>query len=396
MKPFFPALLIITACLNRAERQPSSDSTSTQPARPTLALRSALPAATSDTGFWADTARVGDTVFYHRGRAITSVQVLTDSTWFQIFGIPFGLFGSWKGNTFQPNQDWATQGYGSDNASTLSGRLAYLQQHNLRMVLIPTGGARCNYLTPVCVNGKPASGSKFDMAKWKAQINTFNTPALRQTITAAAKAGTIIGASLMDEPYNCAGAGTGNAANSWGPCGTMTRARVDSLCAYAQTVFPGVPVGVFANFNLPDLTGTYRTCDFFTSQYGVRKGDMVAYRDSAVMMAKRSHMALSTALNVLDGGDQAPLKDAQGHRKTDYAATDCPLSTTGGRGTYFPNCRMTPAQVVRFGTILGSVGCFVTGFKYAADMLADSTYQAAFREVSLVLKNRPRISCFRG
>jgi hypothetical protein len=91
----FPALLIITACLNRAERQPSSNSTSTRPVRPAMALRSAIPVNKADTGFWADTsARHGDTVFYHRGRAITSVQVLTDSTWFQLYGIPFGLFGS--------------------------------------------------------------------------------------------------------------------------------------------------------------------------------------------------------------------------------------------------------------------------------------------------------------
>ena len=31
---------------------------------------------------------------------------------------------------------------------------------------------------------------------------------------------------------------------TWGPAGTMTKARVDDMCAYVKAIFPTLPVGV--------------------------------------------------------------------------------------------------------------------------------------------------------
>ena len=62
----------------------------------------------------------------------------------------------------------------------------------------------------------------------------------------------------MDEP-NVSGGGDGN---TWGPPGTMTKARVDSLCADTKAMFPTLPVGVQHRYDVFEPTKSYRVCDF--------------------------------------------------------------------------------------------------------------------------------------
>ena len=59
-----------------------------------------------------------------------------------------------------------------------------------------TGGSHSLYLT----NGV------FDLAKWKAKMDAYNTTAVKSAVAAAVADGTIIGNSVMDEP-NVAGLG---------------------------------------------------------------------------------------------------------------------------------------------------------------------------------------------
>jgi hypothetical protein len=165
---------------------------------------------------------------------------------------------------------------------------------------------------------------------------------------------------------------------------------VDSLCGYARAMFPTLPQGVFQNYGLA-RDSAYRVCDFITSQYRTAKGSLTDYRDGALALCRRDRHACSFSINILDGG--IPVKRTPG--QTSYAAGDCPLSTTGGRGTYFPNCRMTAQQVRDAGRILGTAGCFLTAWRYDSAFMASPANQQAFRDVLETLAAKPATPCIR-
>ena len=76
---------------------------------------------------------------------------------------------------------------------------------------------------------------KFDLAKWRARMDTYNTPAIKQAVAAAVADGTIIGNSVMDEPHN------ETVAAGWG--GNVTKAMVDGMCGYVKQIFPTLDGG---------------------------------------------------------------------------------------------------------------------------------------------------------
>jgi hypothetical protein len=394
--PHLPILLVALAACSERTAQIKNNLDAAAPlfqrtavvteSEPLLVRRfgGSTPQFRTDTLIWADTATRGDTTFLSRGRAITTTAVLTDSQWIRLAqpalagGIPFGLFGLWNGTRLQPNIDVFSLTYGGESPATLMARLALARSRGVKMLTAMTGGARANYLT----NGV------FDMTKWKLRMSAYNTAELRAAVARAVSEGTLIGNSVMDEPFN--DGGPGNEGNSWGPKGTMSKARVDSMCGYARAIFPTLPQGVFQDYHLA-ADGSYRVCDFITSQYADRKGPLRAYRDSALALCSRDRHACSFSINVLDGGIQAP----RARGKTTWAVEDCPFTTTGGRGTYFPNCRMTAAQVREAGTILGSAGCFLSGWRYDSAFVAQPENRAAFRDVVTTLAARPAASCIR-
>jgi hypothetical protein len=397
MKPInhYGLLVALAGCSGSAEKESASlvqDSVSFAASR--LEVEPVAPVALrainagwrgpTDTLPWADTAQRGDTTFFNRGRVITSTVVLTDSQWIRLSlpaaltGVPAGLFSVWDGTALKPNAELFTLTYGGESPATLLARLDVARSRGIRMVTSMTGGARANYLT----------AGAFDMEKWKARMKAYDTPEIRAAVARAVSEGTLLANSVMDEPFNLGN--PGNEANGWGPAGTMSKARVDSMCGYARAIFPMLPQGVFHDYTM-EPEGSYRVCDFLTTQYRVVKGTLAEYRDGALMLCRRDHHACSFGINVLDGG--IPARRAPG--KTDYAPGDCPLTTTGGRGTYFPNCRMTPAQVRDAGMVLGPAGCFLTGFRYDSAFMAKPENQQAFMEVIAVLSALPPTSCIR-
>ncbi len=356
------------------------------------AVSIAAPAVHSDTLVWADSATRGDTTFFGRGRVVSTVTVLADSHWVQLKqaqqdppvlpGIAFGLGGVWDGTRIKPNAELMTLVYGSEAPRTIVARLRLARSLGMRMVTVMTGGARANYLTD----------GVFDMAKWKARMDAYDKPEIRDAVAEAVSDGILIGNTVMDEPFNVGG--PGNEANGWGPKGTMSKARVDSMCGYARSIFPMVPQGVVQDYT-EEPTGSYQVCDFITTQYRVAKGSLTRYRDESLALCRRDRHACAFAINVLDGGIQAPRRRADGTRKQDYEPGDCPLTTTGGQGTYFPNCRMTAEQVREAGRALGPAGCFLTGFRYDSAFMASPENQAAIRDVIATLATRQGSPCVR-
>ncbi|MFL5495508.1 MAG: hypothetical protein ACJ8DC_14085 [Gemmatimonadales bacterium] len=298
------------------------------------------------------------------GLADTAVVTLTvalasgDAT-----GIPYGPYNGWSTTTtLQPNSGSFTLSIDGYSASTLLDRIAAARAAHRKLILNLTGGAHDNYLT----NGV------FDPAKWGAKMETFNTSAIRNAMAAAVLDGTVIGESVMDEP-NTSGLGDGN---TWGPAGTMTKVRVDSLCGVVQRMFPSLPVGVAHNHTAFEPTKGYRVCDFILSQYSARFGSVTAFRDGGLQIASRDGHAILFAMNLLDGGVQ----DRDG-------TWDC--TGTGGLGTRSPNCRMTADQVRDWGITLGSAGSALVMWRYDATFASRTDNQQAFRDVAARLASLP-------
>ncbi len=258
-------------------------------------------------------------------------------------GIPFGPFAAWDGSSLKPNAGMFTLTVTSVTASNIVSKISEARATKTKLLLAMTGGAHDNYLT----------FGVFDRSKWDAKMDSFNQPAIQSAVAGAVADGTIIGNVVMDEP-NVSGSGDGN---TWGPAGTMTKARVDSLCGYVKELFPTLPAGVQHRHDIFEPTKSYRVCDFVASQYASRVGDATAFRDSGLAMARRDGHAILFAMNILNGGVQ----DKDG-------VYDCTGPGQGGKGTYSPNCRMT-AQLVRdIGQTLGPAGCGFMVWRYDDDL----------------------------
>lgn len=300
--------------------------------------------------------------------ATAPAPALTGST--LAFG-PFGLFNT-AGLT-NPDAAFATLGQDSYNASNVVTRIEAARARGIHLILALTGGKHENYLSTI------DGVYQFDRDKWEAKLQTFNTTSIRQAIAAGVADGTIIGASVMDEP-NVSGAGDGN---TWGPPGTMTKARVDSLCGDFKALFPTLPAGVGHRWDVFEPTKSYRVCDFITSQYSTRIGSVTTWRDGGLAMARRDGHEIMFSMNLLNGGTQ----DKDG-------TWDC--AGTGGRGLLSPNCRMTAAQVAEYGLALGPAGCGgLLMWEYDDSFMANADNQKAFQQIRDRLSTLPSRPCRR-
>jgi len=268
-------------------------------------------------------------------------------------GIPFGPSGSMLTETSQVAPFTMTiQGVTPSNILSFLSKARYAKS---KLSLNMTGGHHDKYMTY----------GVFDMAKWKAAMDEYNTPAIRQAVADAVADGTIVGNSVMDEPH-VHGGGDGN---SWGPEGTMTKVAVDQMCGYAKAMFPTLPVGVAHRHDAFEPTKSYRVCEFIISAYSSRHGSVTAFRDEGLALARRDGHAIMFSMNILNGGTQ----DRDG-------VWDC--SGTGGKGTYSPNCRMTPQQIRDNGLVLGPAGCGLGMWRYDAAFIGNPENLRAFKDVA--------------
>ena len=163
----------------------------------------------------------------------------------------------------------------------------------------------------------------------------------------------------------------------------MTKARVDGLCTYVKNMFPTMLVGVVHNHQTFEPTKSYQVCEFLVDQYSWRKGDVNDFIQAGLDLGRRDGLGIIFSMNILNGGIQA-VRDG---------LWNCPLSTTGGRGTFDPNCRMTAQQVREWGTTLGSAGCAMMMWKYDDAFMANPENAQAFKDVAATLASLPAKSC---
>ena len=285
-------------------------------------------------------------------------------------GIPFGAFAGWTGTQLKPNSENFSATFGSIGANDILEQITVARSKGKKLMLAMAGGH-----VPYLTNGV------FDRAKWNTAMQTYNTPAIRDAIARGVADGVIIGNSVMDEPQ-VHGMGDGN---TWGPRGTMTKVRVDSLCAYTKAIFPTLPVGVVHTHDAFEPTKSYRVCEFIVDQYESRFGSVAAFRDAGLALARRDGHAIAFSLNILNGGVQA----------TRDGLWECSPTETAGRGTYNPNCRMTAEQVRNFSMVLGPAGCGLLMWRYDYTFMADPANVQAFKDIAAKLGSAPAKSCRR-
>jgi hypothetical protein len=285
-------------------------------------------------------------------------------------GVPFGPYNIMNGYT---TYAWGPAPFTvSLNGNTGPGgvipQIQAARAKGQKLMLSLTDGPRRLQIT----NGK------FDMVKWKLRMDGYNTAAIRAEVAKGITDGTIIGNATINEPKNA----------EWG--GVVNKLVLDQMCGYVRKIFPTLPSGPIT-VHWWRSTETYRTCDFIVDQYSYDqpplgwgtpggKGNAAAWRDAALAQARKEGITIAFSMNVLDGGPMG---------------STCPLTTTGGPGTYAGHCKMTPTQVRDFGRTLGPSGCAMFMWMYDQTFMSKATNIQAFKDVAATLAVSPGRSCRR-
>jgi hypothetical protein len=282
-------------------------------------------------------------------------------------GIPFGPSSLWTLNKLEygPAPFTASQNYIS--ADTLIQQINAARSKGHRLVLAMAGGLPTRYTT----NGK------FDLAKWKTRMNTYNRSTLKTAVATAVADGTVIGNMMIDEPETV----------RWG--GNITKATLDQMAVYAKTIFPTLPEGL--NHGPPGYkwraTERYTKVDYVLYQYNhwVNSGNLVAWRDAVLAQAKLDGVRPALSLNVLNGGKQ---DKGDGNY-------DCAGAGQGGFGTAYPNCQMTADQVRTWGKALTPYACFMMVWRYDKAYMTEPANQLAFKDIAALAASKPKPTCKR-
>lgn len=285
-------------------------------------------------------------------------------------GIPFGPIGLWEMNTLIFGPAPFTGSHNFINPDTLILQINAARNKGQRLMTAMTGGDIRQYIT----NGN------FDLAKWKTGMSRYNKSALKTAVAAAVTDGTLIGNSLIDEPE----------VKKWGT--TLSKPVLDQMAAYAKTIFPTLPMGV--DHGPPAYkwrsTERYTKVDYVVYQYAwwVTKGNVNSWRDAVLAQAKLDGVKPAFSLNVLNGGVQD-----QGD-----GLYDCIGTGMAGKGTRYPNCKMTADQIKTWGTTLTPLGCFMTMWWYDTpwkSYYTNTANQTSFKALATLAASKPKPSCKR-
>ncbi len=288
-----------------------------------------------------------------------------------VSGIGFGFSQVWLALGKPNNAAVSTLAQVNATPATIIGILDTMRTRRIRVLTTMTGGSHPLYMSVI------NDTLRFDMAKWRAAMAAYQTPEIQAAVAKAVTDGILVGNSVMDEPH-VYGLGDGN---TWGPRGTMTKVRVDSLCAYQKEILPTLPAGVTHQHDVFEPANSYRVCEFLVDQYNSRLGTPTQFRDRALAMANRDSMAIVFGLNILGGG----YKDADAKRDPvtgTWTGWDC-AREGGYRGPYAPLCQMTPTQAQSWGSILIVAGCAFRIWRWDDQDLVGKEYGDAFSAVAL-------------
>jgi concanavalin A-like lectin/glucanase superfamily protein len=309
----------------------------------------------------------------------------------------FTIFELWNSTELQENAEPFNGSLGPNETPTiLIDRIEAARQLEMTVILSLTGGRHNKYLSPClesdCTSHNPdaTQDSIFDLSKWTAVLNTFDTDPIKEAIAAAVSEGIVLGFIMVDEPHHF----------SWGghtsTGGYFNKAKLDAMADQVHLIFPTLPVGVGQGGQHSwRAAERYTKLDFVMYQYSqFRNGkNVTAFRDSSLTQAGLDGVVPVLGVNLLDGGERI---------------INCPTPQTGGKGTFGDgstadwtgNCRMTAAQVrAAADTILkvngsGRRAAGFSGWRYDTDMMRD--YKPTFFDVRDMVNALPPRSYKRG
>lgn len=279
-------------------------------------------------------------------------------------GIPFGPTQSFTGAATRATAGLSGQSLCMDgvSASQLTQRIEYAAANKLKLILNMTGGAHTDYTT----NGV------FDRTKWNNKMQTFNTSTLIASMASAVSAGVVVGCSVMDEPFH----------PSWGPSGTMTKVKIDSLCTYVKSIFPTIPVGVAHGYQQFEPNNSYNEIDFIISIYQFVFSNSTTWRDNTLAMCARDGHNVLFGLNCIAGGPKIPgcfTSNADccpgGLGSNDTSTSGNWTSQQGANGIF---CGMNPSQLSRIGYLLAPSSLGFIMWRYDAEYFSTSTWAPLF------------------
>ena len=121
-------------------------------------------------------------------------------------GVPFGIYDFWTTPTKTQSSGLAALAASHDYMlpGEMVSHISAARAQGIHVVLAMTGASHDRYKT----------AGVFDMAKWRAAMDGYNTPSIQSAVADAVADGTIIGNSVMDEPQQ-----SGTDGKAWGPEG---------------------------------------------------------------------------------------------------------------------------------------------------------------------------------
>lgn len=344
---------------------------STIPVEPAPVVWSASCGTITQAGLWTAPSTPGSCTIsaQQAGSVIAPATFTVAAPPPGITGVPFGATQVWN-DLGTPASEGVNLAQDPVTPSVIITRLQTAKTYNLKVVLNLPGGGHALFMS--VIDGV----NQFDHAKWSAALQRYDTPAIKQAVATAVSEGTLIAANYLDEPH-AKGLGDGN---TWGPAGTFTKARVDSLCAEGRALFPTLPAFVTHEHQIFEPTKSYRDCQGLIDQYRYTSGiPLLTFRADALTMANRDGLGLIFGANVLGGG----------YRDTD-GVWDC-KDQGGYLGTSTGLCAMPPVQLDSTTRILGPWGCGFRMWRWDDVRLRD--YQPTMRDVSAYLASVPGRPC---
>ena len=222
----------------------------------------------------------------------------------------------------------------------------------------------------------------FSMLGYDTALARYNRSDVLSAVSKAYADGVLLRINLIDEPW-VNGQGDGN---TWGPNG-LTKQQVDTICAKAKRLFPGVPVGT-SDYHGWEPAKSIRVCDAMTQQFSYRFvalsqfGSIRKWRDSALAIARRDGYGRVFSFNPINGGTPRP------------SGGTCPNGAPPGQGP--TQCQMTPAQIVAVVDSLGDAGCgAMLWWRDDANRFDAPAYQDAFRQAAALEAARGAKPCVR-
>ena len=364
MKPALPTLLLLSLAYT-AGRSPQSAAGS---------LRSVAAAgeAASYITPWADSSRLGDTVFHGSGRVITTVAVHTDSLW--VVRPPAAVLkaGLPYGPTQLPAESLCTIGYYT--ATTLP--------------VIPKQVLRDLDRIHECGGG---TFIQFRRARLKNSDGNLSVEAALaeikhwpwEELCARVKDSTILGFHIGDDVV----------APEWGPAPIETRlAQWDSIAGGIAANCPGAPIVIRAR---PRQLAKRDRWEFLTTAWAQypgplpRSGNPEEFFAAEVASAKKQHLGLVTGVNLLGGGC--------GPAETGRCLPDVPGTSLKGSGkkTY----QVSAAEFIDYKTaamfdpyVCASVD-WGWGPQFKSNFHSRPEIQEAAKALGLIASKRKRASC---